>query len=182
MTPVLDQATKARQKSIQLKSIEFAQELSNQLLSHANSMENLYAQLSEAATAKKPKEDSFFEALFEEIDGKFHWFSTAEDRGFYTQSKSMLPEFQTKLSNLSYLLYILIFTFLEISALPALTAAFARSLPTGCWSRWSQAKGRRADLQQVRGNKRNMILLMGAPLKQLKLSFTWGVLYRSPLR
>ena len=94
MTPVLEQATKARQKSIQLKSIEFAQELSKQLLTHAISMGHLDAQLSGAVTAKKPNPESFFEALFEEIDAKFPLVLYCRGTGFLNNRSLCCQSFQ----------------------------------------------------------------------------------------
>ena len=74
---VLDRATKARTKSIQLKGMEFAGELAEHLLQHAVQMETLYASLKAAVSAEKPSERKIAE-IVQQVDSKSQWYDKAE--------------------------------------------------------------------------------------------------------
>ena len=50
--PVLDESTKARKVSVQLKGMEFADQLAKELLKHSTTMEELYGEL-KAATNRE---------------------------------------------------------------------------------------------------------------------------------
>ena len=51
---MLEQSTKARRQSLELKEVEFATELSGQLLDFAKSMEKLYTELQAVAKILPP--------------------------------------------------------------------------------------------------------------------------------
>lgn len=74
---VLDRATKARTKSIQLKGMEFAGELAEHLLQHAVQMETLYASLKAAVSQEKPDDRKIAE-IVEEVESKSKWYEKAE--------------------------------------------------------------------------------------------------------
>lgn len=69
--------TKARTKSIKLKGLEFATELSNQLLKHGSNMEALYTDLKTSLAKSKPDDDSI-KALVKRAKGKMKCFEKAE--------------------------------------------------------------------------------------------------------
>jgi len=77
MGSVLDQSGKARQLSIKLQQVEFAEELSKQLLGHATSMEKIYSSLIKA-TKSASLSDAEYTKLFRTIEDKFTWFTQAE--------------------------------------------------------------------------------------------------------
>lgn len=77
MGTVLDQSGKARQLSIKLQQVEFAEELSKQLLGHATSMEKIYSSLIKA-TKSASLSDAEYTKLFRTIEDKFTWFTQAE--------------------------------------------------------------------------------------------------------
>ena len=74
---ILDEATKARAKSIQLQGLEFASELSGELKKHGASMESFYSDLKSALDSKNPDEKSIAK-LVQKINQKMAWFSKAE--------------------------------------------------------------------------------------------------------
>lgn len=78
MSVVLEQSTKARQLSIRLQQVEFAEELSKQLLTHATSMEKVYSSLIKATGKSASTTDGEFTKLFRTIEDKFTWFAKAE--------------------------------------------------------------------------------------------------------
>ena len=86
---VLDEATKARAKSIQLKGTQFADELSNKLLKHANQMENLYADLKQKVSQKKPV-DSEIETVLAKIARKQEWYTKAEASFFFWPNQDLI--------------------------------------------------------------------------------------------
>lgn len=57
LTSILDKATKARSKGIQLKGMDIASELSQQMIRHADSLEKLYGQLKTAVSEDPVKEE-----------------------------------------------------------------------------------------------------------------------------
>ena len=84
MAAVLDDASKARTLSMQLKGTEFASELSQQLLTFAEDLEKLYIKLQEKTKVDKPTE-STFQSVFAKLDGKLVWWSKAEAGIFFPQ-------------------------------------------------------------------------------------------------
>ncbi|CAK9096979.1 Uncharacterized protein SCF082_LOCUS45505 [Durusdinium trenchii] len=74
---VLDEATKARTKGIQLKGMEFADQLSKQLLDHGSAMEGCYSDLKSAVEATSPNLDKI-KALISKVQIKRDWFKKAE--------------------------------------------------------------------------------------------------------
>eukprot|EP00913_Durusdinium_trenchii_P023001 g21597.t1 len=74
---VLDEATKARSKSIQLKGLEFADQLAGELLKHAENMEGLYSDLKKRVQSQPPDEPGITTFLAK-IEAKQNWFKKAE--------------------------------------------------------------------------------------------------------
>ncbi|CAK9066934.1 unnamed protein product [Durusdinium trenchii] len=74
---VLDEATKARTKGIQLKGMEFADQLSKQLLDHGSAMEGCFSDLKSAVEATSPNLDKI-KALISKVQIKRDWFKKAE--------------------------------------------------------------------------------------------------------
>ena len=77
LQPVLDEATKARQKSIQLKGMQFADELATQLLQHGTHMENLYAELKNNLSSD-PYDDDQVSLTMGRIQLSQKWYEKAE--------------------------------------------------------------------------------------------------------
>ena len=77
LQPVLDEATKARQKSIQLQGMQFADELASQLLKHGTLMENLYTELKNNLSLDPPDEDKVSHTMGK-IQLKQKWYEKAE--------------------------------------------------------------------------------------------------------
>ena len=76
---MLEQSTKARRQSLELKEVEFATELSGQLLDFAKSMEKLYTEL-QAACKDPATSDKTIHAFLRKLDLKSQWFAKAEAR------------------------------------------------------------------------------------------------------
>ena len=76
---VLNQASRARCKSLQLKEVEFASELSVQLLDFATAMEKLHTQL-QTACKDPTNPDKTIQAYLKKLDQKSQWFVKAEAR------------------------------------------------------------------------------------------------------
>ena len=76
---VLDQATKARSKSIQLEGTQFADQLAQEIRKYANKMENYYAQLKYQVNLQSPNEAKMKE-LLSAIERKQAWYEKAEAR------------------------------------------------------------------------------------------------------
>lgn len=74
---VLDKATKARTRSIQLQGMDFADELSKQLLTHAGEMETIYAKL-KSAVSKDAPDEAAIQTILSEIESKNKWYDKAE--------------------------------------------------------------------------------------------------------
>ncbi|CAK9076382.1 unnamed protein product, partial [Durusdinium trenchii] len=70
-------ATKARTKAIQLQGMEFADQLSQQLLNRAGQMEGIYGRLKKSVSAEKPS-DKDISAILKEIEAQNKWFEKAE--------------------------------------------------------------------------------------------------------
>ena len=94
---VLDEATKARAKSIQLQGLEFASELSGELKKHGASMESYYSDLKTALGSKNPDERAI-KKLIQKINHKMAWFSKAE-AGFVQKFSHGCSNEQLYLSN-----------------------------------------------------------------------------------
>ena len=77
LQPVLDEATKARQKSIQLRGMQFADELAHQLLKHGNGMETLYTELKNNVEMNSPDE-SKINCTLGKIETMQNWYKKAE--------------------------------------------------------------------------------------------------------
>ena len=76
---ILDEATKARSRSIQLKGMDFAGELSSQLLKHGSEMESFYSILK--TSIQKPSPDrKEIKKLLKKVKAKRAWFEKAEVR------------------------------------------------------------------------------------------------------
>ena len=86
MAACLDQVTKARAKSLQLTGVDYGKELSAQLLSHANSMEDLWKRLQKTAESDdkggKGKKQADIMSLIQEVDKKSKWWTKAEAPDF----------------------------------------------------------------------------------------------------
>ncbi|CAK9086948.1 Uncharacterized protein SCF082_LOCUS41130 [Durusdinium trenchii] len=80
LAAVLDKATKARTKAIQLQGMEFADQLSQQLLNRAGQMEGIYGRLKKSVSAEKPS-DKDISAILKEIEAQNKWFEKAEVPG-----------------------------------------------------------------------------------------------------
>jgi len=85
LQPVLDEATKARQKSIQLKGMQFADELASQLLKHGTFMENLYTELKNHLSLDPPDEKKVSHTIGK-IQLNQKWYEKAE-AGFFLQQR-----------------------------------------------------------------------------------------------
>eukprot|EP00435_Cladocopium_sp_Y103_P013278 s4214_g3.t1 len=81
---ILDEATKARAKSIQLKGMDFAAELSTQLLKHGSEMEAFYSTL-KGALEKPSPEKKEVKKLVKKIKVKRAWFEKAEAVNIYSE-------------------------------------------------------------------------------------------------
>ena len=93
MAAVLDEAGKARQKGIQLKHVDFAQELSTQLLQHAETMEEKYAALQDLASKDPVRPDSDFQTLFDSIDPLSKWYENTQAKETCLSNVSITPFF-----------------------------------------------------------------------------------------
>lgn len=80
---ILDEATKARAKSIQLKGMDFAAELSSQLMKHGSEMESFYSSFKAAIEKPSPDRDEI-KKLVKAIKVKRAWFEKAEVRYYKT--------------------------------------------------------------------------------------------------
>ena len=85
---VLDKATKARQKSIQLQGLEFADALAQEMLKHANDMEAIYIKLKKAIEKDPPDEENI-ETIINDIEQKKKWYEKAEV-GVLVETSKML--------------------------------------------------------------------------------------------
>lgn len=88
MGGVLDKATKARQKSIQLRGLEFADALGQEMLKHANDMETIYVELKKAIE-KDPPDEKDIERIIKDIEQKKKWYEKAEV-GVLVETSKML--------------------------------------------------------------------------------------------
>lgn len=79
MTAVLSESTTARKKSMSLGAVNYAGELSAQLLDHAQTMEKHYKNLQSAVSANLD-DDDFYRKVFKKIEQDRQWFTTAEAR------------------------------------------------------------------------------------------------------
>ena len=74
---ILDKAQKARTKSIQLDGIDFAQDLSKQMLKFALDMEKLYGDLKTAVT-QEPVDENNISTHIASFEKHKNWFEKAE--------------------------------------------------------------------------------------------------------
>lgn len=77
MADILSDSTKARKKSMSLGAVNYAGELSNQLLDFAKKMERSYKTLQKATNNNVDKED-FYLKIFAEVAKQREWFVQAE--------------------------------------------------------------------------------------------------------
>lgn len=77
LVSVLDDVTKARRKSMELKGIEYADQLSSQLLAHAKLMEGLFEDMQKQLKKESPDE-KVLKRLIASMDEKSKWLSKAE--------------------------------------------------------------------------------------------------------
>lgn len=77
MADILSDSTKARKKSMSLGAVNYAGELSNQLLDFAKKMEHSYKTLQKATNNNVDKED-FYLKIFAEVAKQREWFVQAE--------------------------------------------------------------------------------------------------------
>ena len=73
-------AQKARTKSLQLKGMEFADQLAQSMLDHATTMEKTYQDL-KTALAADPPSDKKIKNIILDVESKQKWFDKAEVGG-----------------------------------------------------------------------------------------------------
>ena len=88
---VLQSAFKARTASIKLGNMEYAQELANQLLNHAQTLEQKYAEMNKAVSSKS--DEKVFKRLLVEVDA-------LEEFGLKAQAKVVKHTHQTTCENM----------------------------------------------------------------------------------
>ena len=81
MQEILDESVAARRKSMALGSVNYAGELSTQLLDYAQKMEKRYKSLQKAVT-ENVVDESFYRTCFKKIETERKWYKTAEVGGF----------------------------------------------------------------------------------------------------
>lgn len=79
LSEILDEATKARGKSIQLKGVAFADQLADEILKHANKMESYYSAL-KTQVGKDPPDEKTIKTLMNKVEAAQAWWKTAEVR------------------------------------------------------------------------------------------------------
>ena len=77
LAAILDEATKARSKSIQLKGVEFADQLSGELAKHGKSMEDMYSRLSSEVHSTSPDESQIV-GILKQVGNAQEWYKKAE--------------------------------------------------------------------------------------------------------
>jgi hypothetical protein len=80
MAAILADSTAARKKSMSLGAVNYAGELSSQLLAYAEKMEKYYKTLQQATTGKVTDE-SFYDRCFSKIEKERTWFEQASVGG-----------------------------------------------------------------------------------------------------
>ena len=75
LSAILDEATKARSKSIQLKGVQFADQLSGELAKHGETMEAFYEQL---AVAVHAADESKIMMILKSVGSAQEWYKKAE--------------------------------------------------------------------------------------------------------
>ena len=81
MAAILADSTAARKKSMSLGAVNYAGELSSQLLTYAEKMEKYYKTLQQATTGKVTDE-SFYSRCFSKIEKERSWFEQASVGGW----------------------------------------------------------------------------------------------------
>ena len=74
---ILEESTKSRTKSIELRVVDYAQELSDQLLKHSQFLEDLYKNLS---IAVEKIDERNMKRLMDLYDSKKEWYVKAQAR------------------------------------------------------------------------------------------------------
>ena len=82
MALILDEATKSRTKSMQLQSLDYAKELSDQLKKHAVTLEGIYNELQQHVLAEVQKEE-VYNKIYLKVEGRNKWYAKAEVGGTY---------------------------------------------------------------------------------------------------
>lgn len=78
MAVILDKASKARTKAIQLQGMAFTSELTKQMLDQADELEKLYSKL-KTACQEEPPDDTKIEGLVKSYETKKKEHETAEE-------------------------------------------------------------------------------------------------------
>lgn len=76
---ILNESTKARTRSIQLKGVEYGQELSQQMMKHSQALEKIYGDMHAETSKATPNNDELQEFL-DVYEKKHAWFEKAEAR------------------------------------------------------------------------------------------------------
>lgn len=76
---ILNESTKARTRSIQLKGVEYGQELSQQMMKHSQALEKIYGDM-RAETSKATPNNDELQELLDVYEKKHAWFEKAEAR------------------------------------------------------------------------------------------------------
>ena len=131
MAIALDQLTKARSLSIQIKEVEFASDLSSQLAQFASDVEAIYLELQNLTNQEK-NEASDYASVFLKLDYKSKWFDKAE-AGFGTKVQTCskhkrMPETTFRINKNKLFGLLVLFFFSCSHAL--------HNLVGGCW--WFQ--------------------------------------------
>jgi hypothetical protein len=85
MAALLADSTAARKKSMSLGAVNYAGELSSQLLAYAEKMEKFYKTLQQATTSKVT-DDAFYTKCFTKIEKERQWFEQASVGWFKTRN------------------------------------------------------------------------------------------------
>ena len=89
MPSVLDDAARARGYHLQLKGVDFAKELSQEMLNHSVALEKAYSQLQEKVS-KELNDEKAYKALFASIEMETKKFDKAEAGSLLSCSSSSI--------------------------------------------------------------------------------------------
>ena len=90
MAELLSESSAARKKSMSLGSVNYAGELSAQLLKHAETLEKHYKTL-QKATKEKKENESFYKSVFKKIEQDRKWYNAT---GSNAEARNPLKVFQ----------------------------------------------------------------------------------------
>ena len=85
MADILAESTAARKKSMSLGAVNYAGELSAQLLNHAEKLEKDYKTLQKAVSGNVMTDD-FYQKCFAQISKRRSWYATAEAIGIHVKN------------------------------------------------------------------------------------------------